>query len=458
LDAFLSTNPTTEHVVARFPAASPKEADAALGRCHSAWMDWRRTPLEDRLRRIGSLADYLSAHRRELASLITLEMGKPIVQSEAEIDKCAAACRHFEHFGADILAPVKIPVTGATATVRYDALGVVLAIMPWNFPFWQLIRPGIPAVMAGNTILLKHAPNVPQCALAIEKAFLESGFPDGVITNVFADTDLVPDLIADDRIQGVTLTGSERAGAAVGALAGRNIKRSVLELGGSDAFIVCVDADIEQAATLAVRARTQNAGQSCIASKRFLVARSVFERFVDRFTAKLSALQVGDPFDTATDMGPMARADLAEALARQVEASVAAGATLLTGGRRIERPGYFFQPTLLTGLPTEAPAWAQETFGPVAAALPFDSEDEAIAMANASRYGLGATICTNDHERSRGMAERLEVGMVFVNALVASDARLPFGGVKKSGYGRELAELGAREFTNVKTVYHAHAD
>jgi succinate-semialdehyde dehydrogenase/glutarate-semialdehyde dehydrogenase len=448
-----STNPATGELLASYELMSPAQLESAVANADRAYRSWRQTAVHERLRLLGSLATNLRQNRRRLALLITLEMGKPIRQAEAEIDKCANACAYYAEHGAEYLAPRDVNVDGARAYVRLDPIGVVLAIMPWNFPFWQLIRPGLAAVVSGNTILLKHAPNVPQCALAIETAFLESGFPPHILTTLLIDTDPIEALLADRRIQAVTLTGSDRAGAAVASLAGRNIKRSVLELGGSDPFIVLADADLELAARLAVRARTQNAGQSCIAAKRFLVATEVFEPFLQRFAAYMQELRVGDPQEPATEVGPMAREDLRAALERQVQKSIELGARVVTGGGRLPRPGYFFQPTILTDLEPAAPVRCEETFGPVAAVIRVRDAEHAVEIANSSEFGLGATLCTRDLRNAEELATRIDAGMVFVNAIVASDPRLPFGGVKRSGYGRELGELGVREFTNAKTVW-----
>jgi succinate-semialdehyde dehydrogenase / glutarate-semialdehyde dehydrogenase len=453
MSSIRSINPATGALLTSFDPMTAGDLERAVADSDAAFRLWRHTSIESRLKSLARLGEYLRAKRDELAALITIEMGKPIRQAKGEIEKCAATCDFYAVNGAAYLAPRDVAVDGARAIVRFDPIGIVLAIMPWNFPFWQLIRAGIGAIIAGNTVLLKHAPNVPQCALAIERAFLESGFPAKTLITLLIDTDPVERLLADSRIQAVTLTGSDRAGAAVAALAGHNVKRSVLELGGSDAFIVLADADVDKAVSIAVRSRTQNAGQSCIAAKRFLVVGEVFEPFLTGFAAQMKRLKVGDPSDPSTDVGPLARQDLVEALDRQVRESVARGARVITGGRRIERPGYFFEPTVLTDLVSNAPVRCEETFGPVAAVIRVDDADEAIAIANDSSYGLGATICTADLLKAEMLAARIDAGMVFVNSIVASDARLPFGGVKRSGYGRELGEFGMLEFTNVKTVW-----
>jgi succinate-semialdehyde dehydrogenase/glutarate-semialdehyde dehydrogenase len=448
-----SRNPATGELLASYEVLTASQLEAAVGIADRAYRTWRQTALEERLRLVGSLGAYLQQHRQRLALLITLEMGKPIRQAEAEIDKCANACTFYAEHGAAFLEPRDVNVDGARAHVQFDPIGVVLAIMPWNYPFWQLIRPGLAAVLCGNTILLKHAPNVPQCAMAIERAFVESGFPPHILTTLLIDTDPVERLLSDRRIQAVTLTGSDKAGSSVGSLAGRNLKRSVLELGGSDPFIVLADADLELAARLAVRARTQNAGQSCIAAKRFLIATEVFDAFLERFAAHMRELKVGDPQDPTTDVGPMAREDLRATLEGQVQRSIELGARVITGGGRLQGSGFFFQPTILTDLEQTAPVCCEETFGPVAAVIRTRDAAHAVEIANASEYGLGATLCTRDLQNAELLTQHIDAGMVFVNAMVASDPRLPFGGVKRSGYGRELGEFGVGEFANVKTVW-----
>jgi succinate-semialdehyde dehydrogenase/glutarate-semialdehyde dehydrogenase len=391
------------------------------------------------------------------AHTMALEMGKPLRQGEGEADKCAWACEYYADHAAGLLAPEERRTEASRSYVRFDPLGPVLAIMPWNFPFWQVVRFAAPTLMAGNAAILKHAPNVPRCALEIAALFREAGLPEGLFQTVFVDTDVVPRLIADDRIRAVTLTGSPRAGASVAEQAGRHLKKTVLELGGSDPFIVLEDADIAAAAEAAAEARLINSGQSCIAAKRFIVVEQVADRFLERFAAEMQSRKVGDPLAPETDVGPQARLDLRAALHRQVEASLRQGARLLCGGRVPEGAGAFYPATVLTAVSPGMPVFDEETFGPVAAVIRARDEAEAVQLANASAYGLGASVWTRDGGGGRGerLAGDLEVGIVFVNGIVKSDPRLPFGGVKRSGYGRELSEYGLREFVNVKSVWMA---
>ncbi|HZL38435.1 MAG TPA: aldehyde dehydrogenase family protein, partial [Tepidisphaeraceae bacterium] len=387
-----------------------------------------------------------------LTLLMAREMGKPVMAGEAEVEKCAACCEHFALHSAKYLSQIDIESDAAQSYVRFDPLGGVLAIMPWNFPFWQVFRFAAPALMAGNVGLLKHAPNVPGCALAIEDVFREAGFPPGVFSTLLVDTSAVGEIIKHPAVAAVTLTGSERAGAAVAAQAGAELKKAVLELGGSDPFIVLPDADVQATARAAASARTINSGQSCIAAKRFIVVGDGRE-FERHFARALAALKLGDPTDRATDQGPLARLDLLENLDRQVRESIAAGARLVTGGHRLPRTGYFYAPTLLADVGPGMPVFDEETFGPVAALIDARGVDDAIRLANLSKYGLGASIWTRDAAAAQLLAARLEAGCVFVNGPVKSDPRLPFGGIKRSGYGRELSAFGIHEFVNIKTVW-----
>lgn len=398
-------------------------------------------------------AELLEAEADSQARTITLEMGKPIVAARDEVRKCATACRYYAENGAGFLEEETIQTAAARSSVRWQPLGVVLAIMPWNFPFWQVFRFAAPALMAGNVGLLKHAANVPQCALAIEDLWRRAGVPEGVFQALLIESKQVASIIADRRVKAVTLTGSDRAGSEVAALAGRVIKKCVLELGGSDPFIVMPGADLQGALTMAVKARTQNSGQSCIAGKRFLIADSIYDEFARQFVAKMKSLKVGDPFEPATEIGPLATRSIRDGVHEQVERSIAAGAQLLTGGRPMEGKGNFYPPTVLAEIPETAPAFREEVFGPVALLFRIRDATAAIELANRSDFGLGASVWTKDAVEGERFAKELECGMVFVNALVASDARLPFGGVKRSGYGRELSSLGMREFMNAKTVY-----
>jgi len=380
-------------------------------------------------------------------------MGKPLAQGEAEAEKCAWACDYYAEHAEQFLSPVARPTDATRSYVRFDALGPVLAIMPWNFPFWQVFRFAAPALAAGNAGLLKHAPNVSRCALEIEQLLREAGFPDGLFRAVLLPNEAVAPVIADPRICAVTLTGSDRAGSQVAQQAGRHLKKSVLELGGSDPFIVLADANLDEAARTAAEARLLNSGQSCIAAKRFIVVEPVFDRFLERFVAAVAARRLGDPLAPGTEVGPQARADLRANLQRQVEESVRRGAKLVLGGRVPEGPGFFYPPSVLTAVANGMPAFDEEVFGPVAAVIRVRDDADAVRVANASPYGLGAAVWTEDRERGERLAAELEVGSVFVNGLVKSDPRLPFGGVKRSGYGRELSEFGLREFVNVKSVW-----
>jgi len=448
-----SINPATEEILARFTAATPDEVEAAIAAADAAQRAWRRTSFDERAAAMRRLATHLRAQRAEYARLITLEMGKPIGEAVAEIEKCAWACDFYADRGAVFLGDEVVATSASRSLVAYEPLGVVLAIMPWNYPFWQVFRFAAPALMAGNGALLKHASNIPRCALAVASAFEEAGFPTGLFHTLLLPGAAVESVIRDPRVRAVTLTGSSDVGARVAAVAGAALKKTVLELGGSDPFIVLADADVAAAAATAVRARNQNAGQSCIAAKRFLVAEGVADEFEERFARAVGTLRVGDPLDPATQVGPLARADLREALERQVDASVREGATVLVGGRRRPGPGYFYEPTVLVGVRDGMPVLAEETFGPVAAVRRVADADEAVAVANGSEYGLGASIWTGDVAAGEALARTIESGAVFINGMVASDPRLPFGGVKRSGWGRELGPFGIREFTNVQTIW-----
>lgn len=448
-----SINPATEEILAVFETHSAQQIEQALEQASDTYRSWRRSPFGERARLMRSAAAYLRRHAARLASIVTAEMGKPIVESEAEVEKCAWNCDYYAENAESFLRPEPRKSGARESFVQYAPLGPVLAVMPWNFPFWQVFRFAAPALMAGNTAVLKHASNVPQCALAIEEVFREAGFPAGAFRTLLIPSSAVPRLIEDPRIVAVTLTGSEGAGAAVAAHSGRFLKKTVLELGGSDAFIVLADADLEAAVRTAVRARFQNTGQSCIAAKRFIVAAPVYDDFLQRFVAAVARLVVGDPAERTTQVGPLARRDLLDELERQVRDSVARGARLLLGGSRRLGRGYFFEPTVLSEVPLDTPACREEVFGPVAPILRAANLDEAVRIANSSPYGLGASLWTSDIDAARRAARGVEAGQVFINGMVASDPRLPFGGVKRSGYGRELSELGIREFVNIQTVW-----
>jgi succinate-semialdehyde dehydrogenase/glutarate-semialdehyde dehydrogenase len=453
----VSINPATGEELARFEPDAPEAVDAALTAAVTAQSGWRERPLTDRVAVLRNMATVLRSRREAWARLIALEMGKPIGEALAEIEKCAWTCEVYAESAPAQLAEQSAPSNATYSKIVFEPLGVVLAIMPWNYPFWQVIRFAAPALAAGNGAVLKHAANVTQCALALRELFAEAGCPEGLVEVVLVEPEAVAGIIADDRIAAVTLTGSTQVGALVASQAGRALKKQVLELGGSDPFLVLADADIEAAATAAVKARFVNAGQSCVNAKRFIVVESVADEFVRAFTRNLGKLRMGDPLDAATDLGPLARASLRNELHRQVEASVAAGATLLAGGGVPEGRGCFYPATLLDHVRPGMPAFDEETFGPVAAVIRAATEDEAIELANRTTYGLAAAVWTRDLARGADLTRRIEAGAVFVNGVTASDPRLPFGGVKRSGYGRELGEFGIREFVNVKTVWFGPA-
>jgi succinate-semialdehyde dehydrogenase / glutarate-semialdehyde dehydrogenase len=451
--AITSVNPATEQELARFDELSPQHIDAALERAQIAQRAWRKLSFESRGGHLTQVARILRDEKPRLAALATEEMGKPMVEAAAEVEKCAWTLDWFAENAAALLAPEEMPSSASQSYVQFLPLGVLLAVMPWNFPFWQFFRAAAPALMAGNTVVLKHASNVPRCSLAIEDVFLRAGAPEGVATSVLVGSSAVSGLIADPRIAAVTLTGSDVAGAQVAEAAGKVLKKCVLELGGSDPFIVLDDADLKAAATVGCRARNQNNGQSCIAAKRFIVDNKVADDFEELFVTAVKALKVGDPTDPATNVGPLARADLVDDLADQVGRTLAMGGRVLTGGSRRQGTGYYFEPTVMAGITRDMPVFREETFGPVAALIRVAGEEEAIAVANDCEYGLGSAIWTGDPERGKALAGQIEAGAVFVNGMVASDARIPFGGVKRSGYGRELSEFGIREFTNIQTVW-----
>jgi succinate-semialdehyde dehydrogenase/glutarate-semialdehyde dehydrogenase len=453
--ALLSINPATGAVLESFPETGPAEIEAALERSRRGYADWRRRPLAGRASLLRSAARLLRANREGYARQMALEMGKPVVQGEGEVDKCARTCDYFADHAEVFLSEQPRQTEARRSVVRFEPLGPVLAIMPWNFPFWQVFRFAAPALLAGNTVVLKHASNVPRCALAIAGLLREAGFPEGVFQALLVGAGAVAGLIADPRVRGVTLTGSDRTGSQVGEAAGRALKKAVLELGGSDPFIVLDDAAVEQAARAAADARLLNGGQSCVAAKRFIVTERAFAPFLARFVEELGSRKVGDPLDRSTQVGPLARRDLRDALHQQVEESVRRGAELRLGGRVPEGPGAYYPPTVLVGVGQGMPAFDEETFGPVAAVLRAREAAEAIRLANDSPYGLGASLWSADRGRAECLAAEIEAGCVFVNTIVRSDPRLPFGGVKRSGYGRELSEFGIREFTNIKTVWIA---
>ena len=451
--ALSSINPSTGEVLESFEETTPAALERVLAGAWQAFLGWRARPFAERAARLREAARLLRAQQAEYARLMALEMGKPVTQGEAEVEKCAWGCEYYAEHAGRFLAPEPRETDAPRSYVRFDPLGPVLAIMPWNFPFWQVFRFAAPALMAGNAAILKHASNVPRCALEIERLFGAAGLPAGLFGTVLVGPAGVPALIADGRIRAVTLTGSERAGSQVAERAGRELKKTVLELGGSDPFIVLEDADLARAARTAAAARLVNSGQSCIAAKRFIVVEKVAERFLELFASEMRARKMGDPLARDTEVGPQARADLRDELHRQVEESVKRGARLLLGGRVPRGPGAFYPPTILDAVDKGMPAFDEETFGPVAAVGRARDEDDAVRLANDSAFGLGASLWTANPERAERLAAAIEAGSVFVNGLVKSDPRLPFGGIKRSGYGRELSEFGIREFVNVKSVW-----
>ena len=447
-----SINPATGETLRTFEALSPDALDAKIECASRAFRSWRRVPIAERARLLGELATILEREKEQLGRLMTLEMGKLLSAAIEEAAKCATACRYYAERAAEQLAPQSVTDDGETGRVLFQPLGVVLAVMPWNFPFWQVIRFAAPALTAGNVGLLKHASNVPQCALALEQLFRRAGYPEGVFQTLLVGADMVERVVSDPRVAAATLTGSEGAGRHVGAVAGDHIKKTVLELGGSDPFVVMPSADLDAAVRTAVTARMINNGQSCIAAKRFVVHQAIADAFERRFVEAIGALAVGDPTRRETDVGPLASPQIVDDLERQVRESVARGARVLVGGRRLPGAGNFYAPTVLADVPPDSPAAREELFGPVASVFRARDLDDAIRIANDTPFGLGAAAWTRDEREIARFVEELEAGTVFVNGMVASDPRFPFGGVKASGYGRELSEVGIREFVNVKTV------
>ncbi|HEV3199212.1 MAG TPA: NAD-dependent succinate-semialdehyde dehydrogenase [Bryobacteraceae bacterium] len=448
-----SINPATGETLRTFEALTDGQIDDRLARADRAYRNYRHTSIAERAGWLAAAADILESEKDRLGRTMTLEMGKPIGAARAEAAKCALACRYYVEHGERLLADEPVEAGGGRSFIRYQPIGSVLAVMPWNFPFWQVFRFAAPALMAGNVGLLKHASNVPQCALAIEEIVRRAGFPPDVFQALLIGSGQVARMIDDPRVKAVSLTGSEPAGVEVASRAGRQLKKTVLELGGSDPFVVMPSADLDRAIRTAVEARTINNGQSCIAAKRFILDRRIAEEFERRFVKAMVALSVGDPMDEATQVGPLATPGILEDLDRQVRRSVEMGARLLTGGGgALPRPGNYYPPTVLADVPKDSPAYREELFGPVAVLLRAEGIEHAIELANDTDFGLGASAWTNDEAEQRRFIDELEAGLVFINGMVASDPRLPFGGVKRSGYGRELGLYGIREFMNVKTV------
>jgi succinate-semialdehyde dehydrogenase/glutarate-semialdehyde dehydrogenase len=450
-----SVNPATGQLLATFETLDSSAIEDRLALAWTAFAFWKRTSFSERSQLMLRAADVLEAEAEQLGPLMTAEMGKPLRAAADEVLKSARGCRYYAQHAERFLQEEELPTEARRSFIRYEPVGPVLAIMPWNFPFWQVFRFAAPAIMSGNVALLKHAPNVPQCAIAIENILTRAGFPRGVFQNLSIGTEQVPGVLADPRVRAVTLTGSERAGREVAAQAGRALKKTVLELGGSDPFIVMPSADLDLAVKTAVKSRTGNSGQSCIAAKRFLVEEAISDAFVQRLVQAMEALRVGEPCDPLTDLGPMARPDLVTTLDAQVKTTVALGARVLTGGSPLAGPGCYYPPTVLTDIPVDSPAYREELFGPVASVFVVSGIDEAIRLANDTIYGLGASVWTNDANEQACFVSELEAGQVFINAMVASDPRVPFGGVKASGYGRELGVQGIREFVQIKTVWAA---
>jgi succinate-semialdehyde dehydrogenase / glutarate-semialdehyde dehydrogenase len=451
--AITSINPATGEEIKTFESLTDEQIDEKLGLAARAFRRYWKTPFSDRAKKMVRAAEILEEEKEEFARLMASEMGKTFTAAVAEAEKCAWVCRYYAENAERFLSDEAAETGAARSYVRYQPLGPILAVMPWNFPFWQVFRHVAPGLMAGNVILLKHASNVPQCALAIEDVVLRAGFPEGTFQTLLIGSGKVQAVIDDAKVRGVTLTGSEGAGRQVGSEAGENIKKTVLELGGSDPFIVMPSADLEEAVNTAVTARTLNNGQSCINAKRIIVHGEIADEFERRYVEAMQALKVGDPMDEETDMGPLAMPQILEDVDEQVKKSVEAGAKILTGGKPMDAEGNFYPPTVITDIPEDSPAYKEEIFGPVASLFRARDIDEAIRIANDTSFGLGASAWTNDPEEQEIFINEIEAGQVFINSMVASDPRMPFGGVKASGYGRELSVYGLREFVNVKSVW-----
>ncbi|HXC31085.1 MAG TPA: NAD-dependent succinate-semialdehyde dehydrogenase [Verrucomicrobiae bacterium] len=451
--AIATINPATGETIKTFTPLTDAQVDQKIQKATETFRAFRKLSFAERGRMMNRAAEILESEKHDLAHLMTLEMGKTLRSAVDEAVKCAWVCRYYAENAERFLADEVVETTASRSFIRYQPMGVVLVIMPWNYPFWQVFRFIAPGLMAGNVGILKHASNVPQCALKIEEVLLKAGFPEGAFQTLLIGSDKVDRVLDDPRVVAATLTGSEGAGIQVGSGAGKRIKKVVLELGGSDPFIVMPSANLEEAVTVGIKARTLNNGQSCIAAKRFIVADQIADKFQKEFVAQMEKLKLGDPFDEKTDVGPLANAEAVKSLQADVSASVKAGAKVLTGGKPADGPGSFYLPTVLTDIPKDSPAYREELFGPVASIFRVKNLDEAIRVANDSRFGLGASAWTNDKAEQERFINELEAGMVFINQMVFSDPRVPFGGVKRSGVGRELSTYGIREFTNVKTVW-----
>jgi len=448
-----SINPATGETLETFEEWSGNQVDEQISKTREAFSEWRETSFAEREKLLMNMAKVIRNRAKKYAELITTEMGKPIIQAEMEVEKCADACEYFAKHGRRFLEDDEVELDRDRSYIRFTPLGVILGVMPWNFPFWQVFRWAIPTVLAGNVLLLKHSSNVPRCGFAAEEIFTDAGFPENVFKFLPIGSKKAEKIIGDPRIAGVSLTGSTEAGSLVAKAAGANLKKVVLELGGSDPFIVLEDVDLKDVVETAVKARMVNSGQSCIAAKRIIIMEEIFDDFVEKFTERVSKLVVGDPMDRETEVGPLAREDILELIEKQVEESVKKGAELLTGGKRLDRKGFFYQPTAITNVGKGIPVYDEETFGPVGVLIKAKNEEEAIRIANDTTYGLGGSVWTKNVKRGEEIAKKIEAGMVFVNEIVKSDPRLPFGGVKRSGFGRELSHYGIKEFVNIQTVY-----
>ncbi len=449
-----SINPARGKVLKVFKEWKPEEIKKQLRKSSNAFDCWKETDYSDRSKLLKKIAKILRDNSKRYASLMTTEMGKPISQSEGEVEKCAWVCEYYAENGELFLTNEYVDIGDDKSYIRFVPLGIILAIMPWNFPFWQVFRCAAPAIFAGNTVLLKHSSNVPQCALAIEEIFSKAGLPSNVFRTLLIGSNLVKEIIKDDKVAAISLTGSSYAGQSVAKVAGSHLKKVVLELGGNDPFVILSDVDLKFVVEQAIKARMINNGQSCIAAKRFIVVKEIFDEFKNRFSEKVKQLVVGDPINRSTDIGPLARKDIMTQLDIQVKKSIQKGAIILTGGKQLEdNSGYFYQPTVITNIKQTMPVFYEETFGPVASLIQVKNEKEAIKIANDTSYGLGASVWTNDTKKGEEFIKQINAGNVFVNEVVKSDPRLPFGGIKKSGFGRELSQYGIKEFVNIQTVY-----
>jgi succinate-semialdehyde dehydrogenase/glutarate-semialdehyde dehydrogenase len=451
--AIASINPVTGEVLKTFTPLTNEELEQKLALADRTFATYKRTSFSDRTQWLNRAADILEAKKTEFGIIITLEMGKTLKSAIAEVEKCANLCRFYAEHAPQFLADTPATTDASRTLIRYQPMGIILAVMPWNYPFWQVFRFAVPALMAGNVGLLKHASNVPQCALAIAEIFHAAGVPEGAFQTLLIGADRVAGLVADARVKAATLTGSEPAGQSLATIAGHHLKKVVLELGGSDPFIVLKSADLELAVSTAVTARVMNNGQTCIAAKRFIIEDAIADQFITKFVEKFKALKIGDPMQSETDIGPLATPQILNELEAQVRASADAGAKVLVGGYRLKQEGNFYAPTILADIPLGAPPYQEEFFGPVASVFRVKNIGEAIALANSTNFGLGASIWTNDQQEIELAIEQIEAGSVFVNGMVKSDPRVPFGGIKRSGYGRELGIEGIREFVNIKTIW-----